>query len=96
MTHYVYIMASRPNGAIYVGRTNDLAARVEHHKAGLSIHTARYNIRRLVWFETHDTFEDSLGRERALKRWRRTWKNALITERNPEWTDLYPHHLPID
>lgn len=90
MAHTVYIMASFPNGAIYVGRTDDLPSRISHHKAGLSRHTARYGIDRLVWFEHHDTFEDSLRRERSLKRWRRAWKNALIAERNPDWADLFP------
>ena len=88
MPHYVYIMASRPNGAIYVGRTDDLAARVSSHKRSTSHHTARYGIHRLVWFEAHDSFDASLTRERRLKRWRRAWKNALIAERNPEWDDL--------
>jgi putative endonuclease len=88
--HAVYIMASRPNGAIHVGRTGNLPARVLHHKAGRSEHTARYKIDRLVWYELHDEFDRSLRRERALKRWRRAWKDALIAERNPHWIDLMP------
>ncbi|MEL6510373.1 MAG: GIY-YIG nuclease family protein [Pseudomonadota bacterium] len=93
MPHYVYIMASRPGGALYTGRTSDLPARVVAHRAGLSEHTARYNIKTLVWFEEHSNFEASLKRERAIKRWRRGWKDALITEHNPGWTDI-THLVP--
>ena len=88
MPHYVYILASRPNGAIYIGRTDNLLARVRHHQMSRSIHTARYGIHRLVWYEAHETFEASLAHERRLKRWRRAWKNALIAESNPEWDDI--------
>lgn len=88
MPHFVYILASRPDGALYTGRTRDLRNRVEAHHAGLSKHTAKYNIRTLVWFEEHEDFEPSLRRERTIKRWRRDWKNALITEANPSWQDL--------
>ena len=88
MPHFVYIMASRPGGALYVGRTRDLRARVEAHRAGLSEHTAKYGIKTLVWFEAHETFEASLVRERRIKRWRRAWKDPLIMEMNPEWQDI--------
>lgn len=90
MPHYVYIMASRENGALYIGRTTDLSARVGQHKEGRAAHTAKYKIDALVWWELHEDFEDSLRRERSLKRWRRAWKNALIAERNPDWDDLTP------
>jgi len=88
MVHFVYIMASRPGGALYTGRTRNLRARVEAHRAGLSEHTAKYNIRRLVWFERHEDFETSLRRERSIKRWRRDWKIALVERDNPDWRDL--------
>jgi putative endonuclease len=91
MAHFVYIMASRPCGAIYIGRTGNLSARVEAHRAGTSVHTAKYKIRTLVWFEAHDDFQTSLQRERAIKRWPRVWKNALFAERNPNWRDLTAH-----
>ena len=91
MAQFVYIMASRPGGAIYVGRTGNLAARVQAHRAGQSAHTAKYNIRTLVWFEMHDDFAASLQRERAIKRWPRPWKNALIAARNPHWQDVAAH-----
>jgi putative endonuclease len=93
MTYWVYIMASRPGGALYIGRTRDLRQRVEAHRAGLSAHTAKYKIRTLVWFEAHEAFEPSLRRERSLKRWRRSWKDQLITEFNPDWKDM-THAIP--
>jgi putative endonuclease len=86
--HYVYILASRPGGALYTGRTRDLRSRLDAHRAGLSRHTSRYNIRTLVWFEEHESFEASLHRERAIKRWRRAWKIELITAFNPAWQDV--------
>jgi len=88
MAHFVYIMASRPCGALYTGRTKDLRARIEAHRAGQSKHTAKYNIKRLVWFERHEDFEPSLCRERSIKRWRRDRKIALITNANPNWQDI--------
>jgi putative endonuclease len=93
VTHYVYIMASRPGGALYVGRTGNLRSRVEAHRAGLSEHTAKYRIRTLVWFEAHDDFHASLERERRLKRWRRAWKDDLVTAANPGWQDV-THAIP--
>ncbi|MFD3189479.1 GIY-YIG nuclease family protein [Sedimentitalea sp. HM32M-2] len=71
MPHFVYIMASRPGGALFTGRTHALRQSVEAHRAGLSSHTARYNIRRLVWFEPHETLQAAQLRERRIKRWKR-------------------------
>lgn len=89
MTHYVYILASRPGGAIYVGSTGDLRRRLEQHRSGIpGSHTARYNIRTLVWFEEHPDFASAFARERQLKNWQRPWKTALIAEVNPAWRDL--------
>ncbi len=89
MAHFVYIMASRPGGALYVGRTSDLLTRVHQHRSGKGgIHTAKYKIDRLVWFEAHENFEASLLRERRIKRWRRVWKNELIMAVNPQWRDV--------
>lgn len=93
MIHHVYIMASRPGGAIYTGRTGNLRARVEAHRASLSAHTARYNIKRLVWFEAHDDFEVSRLREKRIKRWRRAWKIQLVMSVNPDWADI-THLIP--
>ncbi len=88
MAHYVYILASRPGGAIYIGATSDLRRRLEQHRAKVVGHTARYGITTLVWFETHADLYAALERERQVKRWRRAWKDELIAEVNPEWRDL--------
>ena len=86
----VYIMASRPGGAIYVGVTSDLVKRVWEHKSGfVQGHTSRYNITDLVWYEAHDTMESAITREKVLKRWKRGWKLRLFAESNPTWRDLY-------
>lgn len=60
----------------------------QHRVGAVDAHTRKYRIRRLVYFETHDTLEDALAREQKLKRWRRAWKDALIAETNPMWRDL--------
>ena len=89
MPHFVYILASRPSGALYVGLTNDLRTRVEQHRSGaVPGHTAVYKIRTLVWFEEHDEFKAATERERRIKRWRRSWKDQLIMSVNPNWQDL--------
>ena len=91
MAHFVYIMASRPGGALYLGRTGALRRRVEAHRQGLSAHTRKYGIRTLVWFERHEDFEGALIRERRIRRWRRFWKDQLIMDLNPDWRDLTGH-----
>ena len=89
MPHYVYMMCSRPGGALYTGSTNDLRRRVEQHRAkAIPGHTARYNIRRLVWFEAHPGFREAFERECRIKGWRRSWKDQLVMSINPEWRDL--------
>ena len=86
----VYMMASRPGGALYLGVTSDLAQRIWQHKSRLTQgHTSRYNTTRLVWYEAHDTMYAAIEREKALKRWKRAWKLRLIAETNPTWRDLY-------
>lgn len=86
----VYILASRPRGALYIGVTRDLASRIWLHKQGRgSKHTARYNIQTLVWFELHATLVEAIAREKRLKNWRRSWKVELIEAGNPRWLDLY-------
>ena len=87
---YVYIMANRKNGAIYVGVTNNLAARIYAHKEGRgSGFCKRYNIKMLVWYETYDMVTDAIQRETTMKHWSREWKMALIEKDNPNWNDLY-------
>jgi putative endonuclease len=92
MAYYVYIMASRPNGTLYIGMTNDLVRRVYEHKEGLADGvTKRYGVKTLVYFETHDRAEQAIQREKTLKHWVRDWKIALIENDNAYWDDLYEH-----
>lgn len=89
MPFYTYILSSRPHGALYTGCANDLSRRIEQHRSGaVAGHTKKYGIHTLVWFETHETLEAALIRERQIKRWRRAWKDTLIKERNPSWRDI--------
>lgn len=89
MAGYVYILASQRNGTLYTGVTSDLAARVAQHKCGEgSKFTARYGIKRLVWYEEHVDIRDAIEREKKIKRWRRAWKVAVIEKNNPEWSEL--------
>ncbi len=90
MAYYVYILASKERGTLYVGVTNDLLRRVYEHKEGLAEgFTKRHGVKRLVYFETHDSIEAAIAREKHLKRWRRDWKVELIERDNPRWADLY-------
>jgi putative endonuclease len=86
---FVYILASKKNGTLYVGVTNDLARRLAEHKAKLVPgFTRRYQVDRLVYFEAFDSILEARAREHALKRWRRAWKISLIEGFNPDWRDL--------
>jgi putative endonuclease len=88
---YVYIMASRRNGTLYIGVTSDLIARVFGHRQGvIRGFTKRYGCKILVWFEHHDDLQDARQRELQMKEWRRAWKIELIAKMNPAWDDLYP------
>ena len=88
--YYVYILASKPFGKIYIGVTNDLVHRVLEHRAGTrSQHTAKYKIFRLVYYEHHQYINNALEREGNLKKWYRAWKDELIEKDNPNWHDLY-------
>ena len=88
---FVYILASRKYGALYVGVTSDLVARIYLHREEiLPGQTSRYHIHNLVYFEQHGTAEAAIVREKRIKKWRRAWKIALIEEGNPDWRDLYP------
>jgi putative endonuclease len=88
--HYcVYLLASRPKGALYVGITSELAKRVSQHRLNaMGGHTAKYHIHRLVWYAAFDNPDDAITFEKRLKRWRRTWKIELIEKTNPQWADL--------
>ena len=88
--YFVYILASGQDGTLYVGVTNDLVRRVaEHREGGIAGFTAKYGVKRLVWYEIHDSVEAAIRREKRLKKWSRAWKVALIEEANPQWQDLW-------
>ena len=90
----VYILASRRNGTLYVGVTSNLVQRIWQHKNNFAEgFTKKYCIHLLVWFESHESIESAIGREKAIKEWRRAWKIKLIEEKNPQWCDLYEQIL---
>jgi len=87
---FVYLMASRRNGTLYTGVTTNLLRRVWEHREGvIDGFTKTYDVKRLVWFEQHESIHDAIAREKSIKRWRRAWKMALIERDNPLWRDLY-------
>lgn len=90
MAYYVYILASKKYGTLYIGVTNDLIRRVYEHKTKVVPgFTKRYGVDKLVLFETFDDPTSAIAREKELKKWRRDWKTRLIDEQNPNWDDLY-------
>ena len=92
---FVYLLASRPQGTVYVGMTDDLVRRVWEHKVkAVPGFTAKYGVDNLVWYETHETLETAFKREKQIKGWRRSWKIQLLESDNPHWIDLYPTPSP--
>lgn len=86
---YLYILANRPKGVLYVGVTNDLARRAAEHKGKyVRGFTASYGVSKLVYFEEYESVLEARSRERSLKRWHRDWKFELIEKLNPDWSDL--------
>jgi len=86
----VYMLTNRRDGVLYIGVTSDLPRRVwEHKNHFVEGFSKKYNTDRLVWYELHDTMETAIAREKALKKWKREWKIALIEEMNPDWSDLF-------
>ena len=91
---WVYIMANKPFGALYVGVTNDIVRRAGEHRQGFGpIFTARYGIVRLVHMERHEDMATAIQREKSIKRWPRAWKLNLIEAENPLWEDLFARLL---
>jgi putative endonuclease len=87
----VYILASRPQGTLYVGVTSDLVKRIwEHRSNQVDGFTKRYGVHRLVYFEQFRSMVEAIEREKELKKWRRAWKIALIEKGNLTWRDLWP------
>ena len=92
-TYWVYILASRPNGTLYIGITNNLRTRIEQHRAGLGSEFVRkYRVHRLVHIEAFATPMEAIAREKQLKNWHRNWKIQLIERENPDWRDLSHLH----
>jgi len=92
---FVYILASKPWGTLYIGVTNDIQARVFQHKHGLvEGFTQKYGVKALVYVEEHATAADAIHREKRLKKWPRTWKINLIRTDNPDWNDLAADWYP--
>jgi len=90
VAYYVYILASAPNGTLYIGLTNDLVRRVYEHREGLADgFTKRHGVKSLVYYETYDRVEQALQREKNMKHWSRAWKVELIERDNPLWIDLW-------
>jgi putative endonuclease len=91
MAYYVYILASKPQGTLYIGVTNDLIRRVHEHRTdAVDGFTRKYHVHNLVYFEATESAAAAIQREKHLKKWNRAWKIELIEETNPHWQDLFP------
>ena len=91
MQYYIYILASKRNGTLYIGVTNDLIKRIYQHKNDLvEGFTKKYQVHQLVYYEVGEDALQAIAREKQLKRWKRQWKLELIEMTNPDWEDLYP------
>ncbi len=87
---YVYILASKRNGTLYIGITSNLPKRIYEHKNEITGgFTGKYGVKTLVYYEVFDDFENAVNREKAMKAWQRKWKIELIENNNPAWRDLY-------
>lgn len=87
---FVYILASKPNGTLYIGVTSDIVSRIHQHRTGEGFDfVEEHDVTRLVHLERFDDIEAAIRREKQLKAWKRDWKLALIREHNPMWRDLY-------
>lgn len=92
--YYIYILASKRNGTLYIGVTSDLIKRVHQHKNGNhDSFTKKYNVNQLVYYEKIEDINSAINREKSLKTWHRKWKIELIEKKNPTWKDLYSEIL---
>lgn len=90
MSYWTYILCNKPHGTLYVGMTSNLPGQIYQHREGLADgFTKKHDIKRLVYFEQHETALAAIAREKTQKRWPRGWKIALIEKTNPRWDDLY-------
>ena len=91
LDYFVYLLANRKAGTLYLGVTRDLIRRsFEHRTDAVPGFTSRYGVHMLVWFESTPDVKVAIAREKQLKNWKRDWKIALIEKDNPGWRDLYP------
>ncbi|HTC83677.1 MAG TPA: GIY-YIG nuclease family protein [Rhizomicrobium sp.] len=91
MSYFVYMLASKRNGTLYVGVTNDLSRRAwEHKEKCVPGFTKRYGVDILVWYEIHGDINQAIARKKQIKGWNRTWKLGLIEKGNSGWNDLAP------
>ncbi len=96
MDYYVYILASKKNGTLYIGVTNNLVRRIHEHKYELvQGFTKKYGVKNLVYFESTPDINSGIEREKQMKKWNREWKIKLIEKENPDWKDLYPDILSL-
>ena len=87
--YYVYILASKIRGTLYIGITNDLQRRVYEHKMGIQKgFTQKYGVNKLMYFEVFQNVEEAIDREKNMKKWKRNWKIELIEKENKPWLDL--------
>ncbi|SYZ72553.1 conserved hypothetical protein [Candidatus Zixiibacteriota bacterium] len=94
MNYYVYILASKRNGTLYIGITNNLAKRIYEHRNDLKeSFTSKYKVHNLVYYEVFGEAADAILREKRLKKWNRKWKLRLIESVNSDWRDLYDELL---
>lgn len=88
--YFIYILASKKNGTLYIGVTNNLVKRIwEHKEKAVEGFTKKYDVVNLVYYEQTFSVESAIRREKQLKSWNRQWKIDLINKGNPEWKDLY-------
>jgi len=88
--YYLYILASKKNGTLYIGVTGDLIKRISEHKQkAVDGFTKKYNVHNLVYCEVYGDIKEAILREKQMKKWNRKWKIRVIEEKNPEWEDLY-------
>ena len=88
--YFVYMLASKRNGTLYIGVTNNLLERVHRHKNEVAeSFTRKYKVHNLVYYEVFNRIQDAITREKRIKKWKRQWKMELIEKANPDWEDLY-------
>jgi putative endonuclease len=99
-SYYVYILATKKDGVLYIGFTGDIARRINEHKERVyDGFTKKYNVLKLVYYEKHLTLEEAMRREKQMKKWNRQWKINLIVKENPDWDDIFfklPKKLSVD